>query len=98
MANYATNIALVKDEVVENVIWGMFYSADAYALEGYIAIPIGDLNVNIGDTFVNGRFYNQDGELVKRIRETYEDEIAELDNYILEFELNQIINNNEEEE
>ena len=98
MPDYATNIALVKDGVVENIIWGMFYSSDAYAQEGYIAIPIGDLGLKIGDTFSGGRFYNQDGEPVLSIYEQHEIDLAELDEYIIDELYNIIIEDAELED
>ena len=97
MPDYATNIALVKDGIVENVIWGLFYSADSYAREGYVAIPIGDLGVQIGDTFNNGRFFNSNGDPVLTVYEQHEAEIAELDEFIINELYNDIIADIEEE-
>ena len=85
MPNYATNIALVNsDNVVENLIWGMFYSIDEYSSWGYNAIQIDDLGVAIGDTYVNGQFINSNGEVVISREQQHENEIAELDAFIID--------------
>ena len=83
--DYATNIAVIDRQtmIVENIIWGMFYSTDAYANEGYFTYPIFDLCVHIGDRYEDGHFYNERGEIVKSVEDDYEDQIAELDEYII---------------
>ena len=84
--DYATNIALVKEETgkVDNIIWGMFYSADAYSQEGFIAVPVKELAVKIGDSYRDGKFYNQGGEIVITMEEYYENELAEMDSFIID--------------
>ena len=98
MPDYATNIALIKNGIVENIIWGMFYSSDAYAQEGYMAIPVDDLGLHIGDTFSNGRFYDQNGDPVLTIYEYHAAEIAELDEFIINELYNLIIEDAELED
>ena len=92
--NYATNIALVNDDgIVENIIWGMFYSVDEYSKWGYRAIAVHELAVQIGDRYdaVTEKFYNEDGEIVKTVAELLNDEIESLDNFIIDTIYNDII-------
>ena len=52
--------ALIKDEIVVNLIWLHPMNADDFPN----AVPIEDLPVQIGDTYIDGIFY-RDGEEVK---------------------------------
>ena len=97
MPDYATNIALIRNGVVENVIWGMFYSVDEYASEGFLAIPIDSLAVQTGYTFSDGRFYNFDGDVVMTVYEEHDAELAEMDEFIINELYNDIIDDIEEE-
>ena len=58
--NYATNIAIVEDGIVANVIWGLIYNMDEFPN----AVQIDDLAVQIGDTYADGMFYHN-GEQVR---------------------------------
>lgn len=58
--NYATNIAIVEDGIVANVIWGLIYNMDEFPN----AVQIDDLAVQIGDTYAGGMFYHN-GEHVR---------------------------------
>ena len=51
--NYATNFAVVKDGVVENIIWGLVYNMDEFPG----VVQIDDKPVQIGDTYAGGVFY-----------------------------------------
>lgn len=95
LPDYATNIALIQNGVVVNTIWGMFYSQESYAQDGCIAVAYDDLAVEPGCTYTNGVFYDTDGEKVKTITEIHDEELAELDEYIIEMEYNYIINEEE---
>ena len=95
LPDYATNIALIQGTEVVNTIWGMFYSQDTYSQDGYIAIAYDDLAVEPGCTYVDGTFYDSEGKKVKTISEIYDEELAELDEYIIEMEYNYIINEEE---
>lgn len=96
--DYATNIAVINNQTmtVENIIWGMFYSTDAYATEGYFTYPIFDLCVHIGDSYSDGHFYNERGVIVKSVEDEYEDQISELDDYIINELYQSIIDNLDE--
>lgn len=54
------NYALIKDNEVVNLIWLHPMNADEFPN----AVPIEDLPVQIGDTYIDGIFY-RDGEEVK---------------------------------
>ncbi len=58
--NYATNIAVIENGIVANMIWGLVYNMDEFPN----AVQIDDLSVNIGDTYVDGVFYHN-GERVR---------------------------------
>lgn len=73
--NYATNIAIVEDGIVTNVIWGMIYNMAEFPG----AVQIDDLGVNIGDSYVDGVFYHN-GEQVKSKAEEMADMRAALNN------------------
>jgi len=85
--NYATNIAIVENGRVVNVIWGYIYQLEEFAKNGLAAIPIGDLATQIGDVYENGRFYHNGTPVM-----TKEEEIQELDNYIIGLEYETTIN------
>ena len=93
--NYATNIALVNTDngIVKNVIWGMFYNTDEYSRQGYNAIPVHDLGVQIGDRYDSetSKFYDKSGAVVKSVVDIFTDEINELDEYIIDTIYNDII-------
>lgn len=91
--NYATNIALVKNGSVENVIWGMIYGLSEYEKWGYTVVAIDDLAVEPGDTYNSqqNKFYDKSGNVVRTTREIHEAEIEELDNYIIELAYSDII-------
>ena len=93
VVNYATNIALVRNGVVENVIWGMIYGIAEYEQWGYTVVAINDLAVESGDTYnaQQNRFYDKNGNPVKTIYELHDEEIEELDNYIIELAYEDII-------
>ena len=88
LVDYATNIALIDEEtmLVDNIIWGFFYSADQYASAGYMAVVIDDLAVTMGDTYnpEDGRFYRDGTQIVKTYNEIYNDELESLDNFIID--------------
>ena len=95
--NYATNLAVVNPEgVIENIIWGMFYGFENYAPPGYTVAVVDELCVKIGDTYEDGKFYNQDGEVVKSVTQVFEEEIEALDNFIIEALYEDIINDLDE--
>lgn len=98
LPDYATNIALIRNGEVVNVIWGMFYSQEEYEQEGCIAVAYDDLAVQIGCTYEDGVFYDEYGDRVKTIEEIHDEELAELDEYIIEMEYQYIINADDEEE
>ncbi len=83
--DYATNLALVNEEtgLVDNIIWGMFYSSRAYSRNGYIAVPVDDLCVHIGDAYRDGKFYGEDGEIILTVEESYEMQLEEMDDFIV---------------
>lgn len=91
--NYATNIALIKNGSVENVIWGMIYGLAEYERWGYEVVVVNDLAVEPGDTYneKTKKFYDKNGNVVKTIYEIHEEEIEELDNYIIELAYEDII-------
>lgn len=65
LPNYATNIAIIKDMKVENVIWGYLYDT-SFLQDGESLAEVGELSVNIGDDYIDGKFFH-DGEEVKTI-------------------------------
>lgn len=80
------NYALIEDGIVTNIIW--LYPANASDFPN--AVPMGDVPVSIGDTYVDGVFY-RDGERVltyseslAQIIEEQEATIAELDAALLD--------------
>lgn len=87
MVKYATNIALIKNGVVENIIWGYFHQGD-FAAEGYNAIAIDDLPVVIGDTYdyTTQDFYDAQGHSRKLESKSDKERIRELENRIVELE------------
>ena len=99
VVNYATNIALIKNGIVENIIWGMIYSLSDYEQWGYTAIAIDGLAVEIGDTYntQENKFYNKSGNLVKTADEIYDEEISELDSYIIDLEYQNALSELEEQ-
>lgn len=80
------NYALIENGIVTNIIW--LYPANAFDFPN--AVPMGDVPVNIGDTYADGVFY-RDGERVLTYSESLSqiiDEqtatIAELDAALLD--------------
>lgn len=84
--DYATNLAMVNAEtgVVDNIVWGLFYSAEAYSKNGYIAIPIDDLCVHTGDIYRDGKFYDEDGEIILSVEEMYDKQLEGMDDFIVD--------------
>lgn len=72
--NYATNIAIVENGIVSNIIWGMIYNMNEFPG----AVQIDDLGVSIGDSYVDGVFYHN-GEQVKSTAEEMADMRAALE-------------------
>ena len=97
MGNYATNIAIVKNGVVTNIIWGMIYQLSEFTHDNQIAVQVDHKGVRVGDTYVNGEFYDADGNVVLTDVERYDGMIEELDNYIIESAYDWIIEDIEEE-
>ena len=105
LPNYATNIALIKNGIVVNTIWGMIYNIDEFTSWGYDVIQFDDLNVAINDTYHDGKFYKKDtGDLVKPMAivfgdqvATLESEINELDSYIIDLEYQEALKELEEQ-
>lgn len=95
LPDHATNIALVRNGIVESTIWGMIYSLDDLIEQEYDAIPYDDLLVVPGDTYENGHFYH-DGEMVQSLIQHYENELAELEDWIIDELYNEIIENAED--
>lgn len=81
--NYATNIAIVVDTIVTNIIWGMIYQLDEFEqMYNCEAVVYDDLAVQIGDRYINGIFYH--GEDPVRTRtEIWEGILREEDNYLI---------------
>ncbi len=87
MLKYATNIALIKDGVVDNIAWG-YFPAGEFAALGYNAIAIDDLPVHIGDTYnyTTQDFYDAEGHSRKAERKTDKELIRELQLRVAELE------------
>lgn len=87
MIKYATNIALIKNGIVENIIWGYFPGGE-FASEGYSAIAIDNLPVHIGDTYdYNTRdFYDSNSHSRREESKTDKELIAQLQARIAELE------------
>lgn len=98
MGDYATNIAIIQDGFVVNVIWGYIYQMDEFNHNNQIAVQIDDLGVRVGDTYVDGVFYDENGNVIKSMSERYEDTIEELDNFIIDALYEDIIDDIDEEE
>lgn len=49
------NYALIKDGVVINIIW--LHPSNAHDFQN--AVPIGEVPVDVGDTYENGVFYRE---------------------------------------
>ena len=65
------NYALVENGVVTNIIWLSPKNAEEFSN----AIPYGNLSVQIGDTYENGKFY-RNGNLVQTDAEMYAEALA----------------------
>lgn len=86
---YATNLALVENGVVTNVIWGLVYNMQEFPG----AVRVDDLAVQVGDTYDGERFYH-DGAQVQSVIERLaaaETAIAELDEAVIELEYQNIL-------
>lgn len=59
------NYALINDGVVTNVIW----LHPANAAEFSSAVPMGDLMVEIGDTYADGVFYRNGEQLLSHFEQ-----------------------------
>lgn len=96
--DYATNLAMVNAEtgVVDNIVWGLFYSAEAYSKNGYIAIPIHDLCVHTGDIYRDGKFYGENGEIILSVEEMYDKQLEEMDTFIVDELYNAILEGTED--
>lgn len=63
--NYATNFAIVEDGIVTNIAWGMIYNMEEFPG----AVQIDDRAVQIGDAYVDGRFYHEGVEVRTKAEE-----------------------------
>ena len=86
LPNYATNIAIIYEGVVENIIWGYVYQLDEFSVNGREAVEYGNRAVQIGDTYDGENFYH-DGEPVRLLQE----ELDDLDAFIIDELYNEII-------
>ena len=73
--NYATNFAIVEDGVVVKRLWGMVYNMTT---DFPNAVQIDDRAVQIGDAYIDGKFYHE-GVEVKTISEKMADMAAALE-------------------
>ena len=74
--------AVIQDGIVVNVIWLDPSNADDFP----DAVPIGEVEAGIGDTYADGAFW-RDGERLLTPLEIAEATIATLDAAILDLEL-----------
>lgn len=65
--DYATNFAIVENGIVTNILWGLITE------EYENAVQTDDRPVEIGDTYVDGKFY-RNGEPVS----TYAEEVNDM--------------------
>ena len=79
ISEYATNIALVDRATmtVTNVIWGGIYQEEEFTNDEQIAVVVGGLSVEAGDTYDGEKFYHE-GEVVLSTRERIADMEAAL--------------------
>lgn len=69
------NYALLKDSVVINIIW--LHPMNAHEFSN--AIPMNDLQVAIGDTYVDGKFYHDGVEVtnIMHVEQSVVDDIMQ---------------------
>lgn len=65
------NYALIVDGIVTNIIWLSPKNAEEFPN----AVAFGNLPVQIGDTYENGKYY-RDGELIQTNAEIYAEALA----------------------
>lgn len=87
--NCATNIAIIENGIVQNVVWGYVYDT-SFLSDNQCLAAVDDLSVNIGDEYINGKFYHNGKEVksIFQINEENEAIIAELVEIIYGSELN----------
>ena len=88
----AKSMARIKNGIVVNIEW-----CSDNVIQTETLIDIVDRPVNIGDTYVDGKFYNNGVEVLtemeymqKRLVE-YEEELAELDSVLLEMQYQSLV-------
>lgn len=69
------NYALIENNIVANVIW--LYSGNAHDFPN--AVALGDRPVAIGDSYIDGRFFRDGGEVLTAL-ETAEREKQDMQN------------------
>lgn len=91
--DHATNIAIIYNGVVQNIIWGSIYDVDEFNDGSNLAVPIDDLCVGIGDIYRydTKRFYRDGEEVIYTVEEEHQNEIDEYCAYIIEMEYENII-------
>lgn len=88
----AKSMARIKNGIVVNIEW-----CSDNVIQTETLIDIVDRPVDIGDTYIDGKFYNNGVEVLtemeymqKRLVE-YEEELAELDSVLLEMQYQSLV-------
>lgn len=88
----AKSMARIEDGIVINIEW---CSEETIPTESLIDIE--DRIINIGNTYINGKFYDNDVEILSekeglyKLINEYEDELAALDEALLEAQYQNLI-------